>query len=33
MRLEAEPAIGAVQLALAELRGGARVPTYRPNAT
>jgi N-acetylglucosamine kinase len=33
IRLEAEPAMGAVQLALAELRGGARVPTYRPNAT
>jgi N-acetylglucosamine kinase-like BadF-type ATPase len=33
MRLDAEPAIGAVQLALAELRGGARVPTYRPNVT
>ncbi len=26
MRLEAEPAMGAVQLALAELHGGARVP-------
>jgi N-acetylglucosamine kinase-like BadF-type ATPase len=33
LRLEADPASGAVQLALAELRGGARVPVYRPNAT
>ena len=33
LRLETEPAIGAVQFALAELHGGARVPAYRPNAT
>ena len=33
MRLQTEPAMGAVQLALAELRGGARVPAYRPNVT
>ena len=33
IRLEADPAMGAVQLAIAELHGGARVPTYRPNLT
>ncbi len=33
MRLDVEPALGAVQLALAELRGGARLPVYRPNLT
>jgi N-acetylglucosamine kinase-like BadF-type ATPase len=33
LRLATEPALGAVQFALAELRGGARVPAYRPNAT
>ena len=33
MRLEEEPALGAVQLAIAELRGGARLPVYRPNLT
>jgi hypothetical protein len=33
MRLEQPPALGAVRLALAELRGGARVPIYRPNLT
>ena len=33
MRLEQEPALGAVRLALAELRGGAKLPVYRPNAT
>jgi hypothetical protein len=26
--LDVEPAVGAVQLALAEARGGARIPTY-----
>jgi N-acetylglucosamine kinase len=31
VRLNAEPALGAVQLALAELRGGARLPVYIPN--
>ncbi|MCM3881737.1 MAG: hypothetical protein ND807_16640 [Vicinamibacterales bacterium] len=31
--LEAEPALGAVRLALAALRGEARVPVYRPNLT
>jgi N-acetylglucosamine kinase-like BadF-type ATPase len=29
VHLEGEPALGAVRLALAELQGGARVPTYR----
>jgi len=29
-RLECEPAVGAVQLALAEARGGARIPSYLP---
>jgi N-acetylglucosamine kinase-like BadF-type ATPase len=33
MRLEQEPALGAVRLALAELRGGAQVPVYRANIT
>jgi glucosamine kinase len=33
VRLEADPASGAVQLAIAELRGGANVPVYRPDAT
>lgn len=32
-RLDAEPAMGAVQFAIAELRGGASVPIYRPNVT
>ncbi len=31
MRLEEEPALGAVRLAIAELHGGARVPVYRAN--
>ena len=33
MRLNEEPALGAVRLALAELKGGARLPVYRPNLT
>jgi N-acetylglucosamine kinase-like BadF-type ATPase len=33
MRLDEEPALGAVRLAVAELRGGARLPVYRPNLT
>ena len=33
IRLEAEPAEGAVRLAIAELQGGARLPVYRPNVT
>ena len=33
IRLEAEPALGAVRLAIAELRGGATIPVYRPNVT
>jgi len=33
LRLETDPAVGAVQLAIAELHGGASVPVYRPNAT
>jgi N-acetylglucosamine kinase-like BadF-type ATPase len=33
MRLETEPALGAVRLAVAELRGGATLPVYRPNLT
>ena len=33
MHLAEPPALGAVRLALAELRGGARVPVYRPNLT
>ena len=28
-----EPALGAVRLAIAELRGGAKLPVYRPNLT
>jgi len=28
--LDEEPAVGAVWLALAEARGGARVPKYKP---
>lgn len=31
--LEAEPALGAVRLAIAELQGGANIPVYRPNVT
>jgi N-acetylglucosamine kinase-like BadF-type ATPase len=33
MRLDQEPALGAVRLALAELKGGARLPVYRPTLT
>ena len=33
MRLEAEPAFGAVRLAIAELQGGTKLPIYRPNVT
>jgi N-acetylglucosamine kinase-like BadF-type ATPase len=33
MRLNQEPALGAVRLALAELQGGAKLPVYRPNLT
>jgi N-acetylglucosamine kinase-like BadF-type ATPase len=33
IQLEQEPALGAVFFALAELKGGARLPVYRPNAT
>lgn len=33
MRLNHEPAVGAVRLALAETRGGARLPVYTPNLT
>jgi len=33
MRLEEEPALGAVRLAIAELHGGAKVPAYRANIT
>jgi N-acetylglucosamine kinase-like BadF-type ATPase len=33
LRLETEPAMGAVQFALADLHGGARIPVYRSNAT
>lgn len=33
MRLNQEPALGAVRLALAELRGGANLPVYRSNLT
>jgi N-acetylglucosamine kinase len=33
IRLDAEPAMGAVRLALAELRGEARIPVYRQNVT
>lgn len=33
VRLEAEPAFGAVRLAISEMQGGARLPVYRPNIT
>ena len=33
MLLNEEPALGAVRLALAEIKGGARLPAYRPNLT
>jgi len=33
MRLNDQPALGAVRLALAETRGGAMLPVYRPNVT
>jgi N-acetylglucosamine kinase-like BadF-type ATPase len=33
LRLEAEPALGAVRLAVAELHGGAKIPVYRANIT
>ena len=33
MRLEEEPALGAVRLAMAELHGGAKLPVYRANIT
>ncbi len=33
IRLDVPPALGAVQLALAELQGGAKLPVYRPNLT
>jgi hypothetical protein len=33
MRLDGEPALGAVRLAIAEISGGGRLPVYRPNAT
>ena len=33
IRLNHEPAAGAVRLALAEIRGGARLPVYIPNIT
>ncbi|MEO5742550.1 MAG: BadF/BadG/BcrA/BcrD ATPase family protein, partial [Vicinamibacterales bacterium] len=33
IRLENEPALGAVRLAIAETRGGAKLPVYRPNIT
>ena len=33
IRLNEEPALGAVRLALAESRGGARLPAYRSNLT
>ena len=33
MRLETEPALGAVRLALAEAHGGATLPIYRPSVT
>jgi N-acetylglucosamine kinase-like BadF-type ATPase len=32
-RLDVEPALGAVRLAVAELAGGARLPAYRSNLT
>jgi hypothetical protein len=33
MRLEVEAALGAVELAIDELQGGAKVPVYRANIT
>jgi N-acetylglucosamine kinase-like BadF-type ATPase len=33
IRLAQEPALGAVRLAVAELKGGAKLPVYRPNLT
>jgi N-acetylglucosamine kinase len=33
IRLEEDPAVGAVQLALAAARGRAQIPAYRPNLT
>ena len=33
MRLNDQPALGAVRLAIAEMNGGARLPVYRPNVT
>jgi N-acetylglucosamine kinase-like BadF-type ATPase len=33
IRLDQEPALGAVRLAVAELKGGAKLPVYRPNLT
>jgi len=33
MRLDDQPALGAVRLAIAEVKGVARLPVYRPNAT
>jgi N-acetylglucosamine kinase-like BadF-type ATPase len=33
VRLKEEPALGAVRLAIAETRGGAKLPVYRPNIT
>ena len=32
-RLNQEPALGAVRLALAEMKGGAKLPVYTPNLT
>jgi hypothetical protein len=33
VRLEAEPALGAVQLAISQMHGAVRLPVYRPNIT
>ena len=33
MRLNDQPALGAVRLAIAEMKGAARLPVYRPNVT
>ena len=33
MRLNDQPALGAVRLAIAEMQGVARIPVYRPNVT
>lgn len=33
MRLNDQPALGAVRLALAEMKGDAKLPVYRPNVT